>query len=312
MNPKPAPARLGIQSLTEKIKNRHAEAKEKFQQRYPQVQRFFKDKGIDLGRIREHSTKLLTAGTLAGALLLSPPDEMKLSAPKLPVDWVEILARKSSVAPQEKQAFVVEQIKKILPQMVCPLNNDQERQIELLLEKLTGIRARVTLEGEYLNTCYGLIGAEQHLPRFPGDTVAYHDEFRQSGITPGRGAWGYFATSQKALRSDDILREKYYVAVQTLYLPDWEKRLPWLREWYKYRKVLVLNPQNGQAVVAVVADSGPAAWTGKQFGGSPEVMYELGYHKGPRKGPVLLFFVDDPENQVPLGPLDYNRGEISL
>ncbi len=66
---------------------------------------------------------------------------------------------------------------------------------------------------------------------------------------------------------------------------------------------------NGNAVVADIADAGPAAFTGKQFGGSPEVMNYLG---GPRykKGPVVIFFVDDPNNKVPLGPVEYNRIDL--
>lgn len=100
--------------------------------------------------------------------------------------------------------------------------------------------------------------------------------------------------------------EKYYAVVQTLYLPDWSTRLPYLRDWYKYRKVLIVNPQNGKAIVAAIADSGPAMWTGKHYGGSPEVMAYLNLNVGMQKGPVTLFFVDDPQNQVPLGPLEYN------
>ena len=67
---------------------------------------------------------------------------------------------------------------------------------------------------------------------------------------------------------------------------------------------------NGNAVVAAIADAGPAAWTGKHFGGSPEVMDYLG---GPRykKGPVILFFVDDPESKVPLGPVEYNTIDLA-
>ena len=65
---------------------------------------------------------------------------------------------------------------------------------------------------------------------------------------------------------------------------------------------------NGNAVVADIADSGPAAWTGKQFGGSPEVMNYLGGSRY-KKGPVTVFFVDDPKNRVPLGPVEYNNVE---
>jgi hypothetical protein len=35
----------------------------------------------------------------------------------------------------------------------------------------------------------------------------------------------------------------------------------------------------------------------------------MNYLGGPRykKGPVTVFFVDDPENKVPLGPVEYNK-----
>ena len=59
-----------------------------------------------------------------------------------------------------------------------------------------------------------------------------------------------------------------------------------------------------QALVVVVGDAGPAAWTGKHLGGSPEVMSYLERVDGRQKGPVLYFFIDDPEDKIPLGPLE--------
>ena len=108
------------------------------------------------------------------------------------------------------------------------------------------------------------------------------------------------------MTSELIETEKWYAVVQTLYLPDWSERQPYLRDWYKYRKVMIVNTKNGNAVVAAIADAGPAAFTGKHFGGSPEVMEYLGGAKY-KKGAVLLFSVDDPENKVPLGPVKYNE-----
>ena len=147
--------------------------------------------------------------------------------------------------------------------------------------------------------------------RFPGDTLGQHGEGinLKEGIAPGLGAWGYFAQSKDKLTPALEETERWYAVVQTLYLPDWNTRQPHLRNWYKYRKVLIVNRKNGNAVVASIADSGPAAWTGKHFGGSPEVMYYLG---GPRykKGAVVLFFIDDPENKVSLGPVDYNKTSL--
>ena len=129
-----------------------------------------------------------------------------------------------------------------------------------------------------------------------------HDEWPEAEMAGGLGAWGYFANSAAELTPKLEAMEKYYAVVQTLYLPTWQKDLKSLRDWYKYRKVLVINVQTGAAVVAAIGDAGPANWTGKQFGGSPEVMHSLGLGSS-HKGKVLLLFVDDPTDQVPLGPV---------
>ena len=93
--------------------------------------------------------------------------------------------------------------------------------------------------------------------------------------------------------------------VQTLYLLNWNTDYRQLKDWYAFRKMLVVNPVNGNAVVCAIGDAGPADWTGKQFGGSPETMQYLDLNKGPKKGLVLMLFIDDPNNNVPLGPVNY-------
>ncbi|MBI2008221.1 hypothetical protein HYS82_01035 [Candidatus Amesbacteria bacterium] len=244
-----------------------------------------------------HVAKLLAAGATAGSLLLSPAQPVLHAA-------LPSASENLSITPFDLQQNIRDRLKEILPGEVGPLTDGQESQISGLLHDTFGIHALAELEGNRLNHQFGLIGAEQHLMRYPGDVV--------ENMAPGRGAWGYFAYSKSLLTPDLIAKEKYYVAVQTLYLPDWNTRLPYLRDWYKFRKVIVLNPVNGRADVAVIADSGPAAWTGKHFGGSPEVMADLQLNIGKQKGPVIMFFVDDPENKVPLGPLEYNLERPSL
>ena len=60
-------------------------------------------------------------------------------------------------------------------------------------------------------------------------------------------------------------------------------------------------------MVAVLGDSGPAPWTGKQFGGSPEVMAALGFLPRETKGKVVVLYLDDPGNSIPLGPLNLSQ-----
>jgi len=293
--------------LRNKLKLKSLEAKHSLFEKYPHVEKFFAERGLDLSKIREHSAKIITTGALTGSLLLTPPTLAK-NIPAV-VNAVKSLAQLEGAQPgTPKQETLLSSLQQILPQKVGSLERTQEKTLEQVFSQVIGVNAKATLEGEHLNTTYGYIGAEQHLARYPGDSMAAHPKVPQSdeGMAPGLGAWGYFARSKAALTPDLDVDEKWYAVVQTLYLPDWAKRQPFLQNWYKYRKVLIVNTLNGNAVVADIADSGPAAWTGKQFGGSPEVMNYLG---GPRykKGPVIVFFVDDPKNQIPLGPVDYNK-----
>lgn len=298
---------LASEELRTRLKLKHLQSKKSLLEKHPHVQRILSDKGVDLGKIREHSVKLLAGGAFAGSLLLSPPSFTKSLPPpqevveKLKTQWKEV----DLDVPQK---ILNSALRNILPEKVRSLTREEEKYLEQVFENVIGIKARAALEGEHLNTTYGLIGMEQHLRRYPGDIISNHGAgwILRQGMAPGLGAWGYFAPSKEKLSDELVETEKWYAVVQTLYLPDWGRRQPYLRDWYKYRKVLIVNTDNGNAVVAAVADSGPAAWTGKHFGGSPEVMNYLG---GPRytKGPVIIFFVDDPDNKIPLGPVDYNK-----
>jgi len=296
-------------AIRRRLKVKSLKLRQDIAEKHKRAEKFFKTKNFDPGRIREHSAKLLTAGAVTGALLLSSSGDIK--ALPTPDALIEKLREKGS---GESHKFMVSTFKSVLPQRARPLSRNEEKLLEQMFMNVVGVPARATLEGEHLNQTFGYIGAEQHLRRFPGDTLEMHispsdsaerkTAIRKEGIAPGLGAWGYFANSKESMAPDLIEKEKWYAVVQTLYLPDWNTRTKYLRQWYKHRKVLIVNTDNGNAVVAAIADSGPAAWTGKHFGGSPEVMDYLGGARY-KKGPVVLFFVDDPENKIPLGPVEY-------
>lgn len=293
-------------NLRDVLKLKSLEAKVNFEKNYPQAHKYLTEKGLELGKIRQHSAKLISAGALTGTLLLAPPTGIGQlpSSTEISKSIDELNAKKDGDS--LPQADLIESFRAILPETVRPLSREEEKHLEQVIKDVTNIPAKASLEGEHLNTTYGYIGAEQHLKRYPGDVLENHGPYYKEGIAPGLGAWGYFAKSKDKMNQDLVEIEKWYAVVQTLYLPDWNSRHPYLYDWYKYRKVMILNTKNGNAVVAAIADAGPAAWTGKHFGGSPEVMEYLGGSRY-KKGAVLLFFVDDPENKVPLGPVKYNE-----
>ena len=305
--PKKAKKKVSAEVLRQRLKLKHLETQTKFSEKYPDVEKFFKDKGIKVEDVRKHSAKIIGAGALTGTLLLTPAgDPQILPAPNEIIEKLKDQGKVEGVDTPQK--LLVDTLDSVLPKEVRSLDRAEEKFLEQLFQNILGVNTRATLEGEHLNTTYGLIGAEQHLRRYPGDVLLNHGtgDVLTEGIAPGLGAWGYFAPTKSAFTPELEETERWYAVVQTLYLPDWNTRQPYLRDWYKHRKVLIVNTDNGNAVVASIADSGPAAWTGKVFGGSPEVMDYLGGSRY-KKGPVILFFVDDPENNVPLGPVEYNK-----
>lgn len=234
-------------------------------------------------------------------------------AAKTPVPSVINEDKKSDIG---KGVFLVYDLANKLPKDIIPLSPEEDERIERILSERFGFRVAVELEGKRLNSSYGKIGAEQHLARYPGDTMATHfdpstgsgqaidEKVYGSGMAPGLGAWRYFAPSRSGMTEKDSDREKYYIAVQTFLAPGFHDNPREFSEFFKFRKMLVVNPQNGKAMVVIIGDAGPAQWTGKSLGGSPEVMKYLERVDGKQVGPVLYFFIDDPADTIPLGPVD--------
>jgi hypothetical protein len=277
---------------------------EKWSNRHRNLQTEIFNKHKDTFKWLVDNSKQLAVGSLASIFLLASPAAAKIPA----------LSTASAQVSQtiDKKVFLVYDLKNVLPSDVRPLTSDEEKNVGEILSRDFGIPVSAELGGKRLNTTYGLIGEEQHLPRYPGDNIFNHFDNQEAegkywsyGMTPGLGAWGYFTDSSGTLTQEDIDREKYYIAVQTFLAPGFDSNPKEYTDFFKYRKMLVVNPQNGKAVVADIADAGPSPWTGKQLGGSPEVMTYLERFDGAQRGPVLYFFIDDPSDTIPLGPVQY-------
>lgn len=249
------------------------------------------------------NSKQLVVGSLAGIMLLTSPILDK-------IPQVFSSASAQAVRTIDKKVFLIYDLRKVLPSEVRALTPDEDKNVSEILIRDLGFNITAELGGKRLNTTYGIIGQEQHLARFPGDTMFTHfdnsneaDKYWSYGMAPGLGAWRYFTDSSGVLTQKDIDRERYYIAVQTFLAPGFDSNPKEYTDFFKYRKMLVVNPQNGKAIVADIADAGPSPWTGKQLGGSPEVMSYLERFDGAQKGAVLYFFIDDPNDTIPLGPV---------
>ncbi len=286
------------------IVNQHRDqAKRAFENKHRQAAEFF-DQTIPLEQLREHSTKLIASAAFTSNLILPSANHLLPFPRPVPAPTPKTTDFGAAlVLTGENENRLVRELEKILTKDGSGLSIGDENAIAKLIEKTYAIRATAELEGKRLNTSFGRTGYEQHLPRYPGDDISQHDEWKEEGMTPGVGAWGYFADSKATMTNDDYLKEKYYMVAQTWLSANWTQDPLAMYNWFKQRKMIMINPGNGRAVVGVLGDSGPAEWTGKVFGASPETMYHLRANTGMRNEKVLLFFVDDGENKVPLGPV---------
>ncbi len=289
----------------------YEELKDKWLDQQKDLQKGLLEKHKEAFEWLEHKSKQFVVGTVGSLIMFAQPVTASIAATQPPVPPQFEIPDDRAIAPQTK---LILDLTYSLPSDVQPLTDEQEKVIGQTLTRHFGIPVAAELQGKRLNRSYGIIGAEQHLMRYPGDTMASHFDsaedaakYYSSGMAPGRGAWGYFAYSASTMTQKDADREKYYIAVQTFLAPGFADNVKEHYEFYKYRKMLVVNPENGHAVVADIADAGPAPWTGKHLGGSPEVMKLLDRKDGKQRGPVLYFFIDDSNDTIPLGPIDVKQ-----
>lgn len=282
------------------------EVRTDFNERHQDILSWLADHDMSVADIKLLSQQILAAISFAGSVALNAPQDQQA------IHQVQALENEedrllASVTAEEHEV-IMEKLRSSVQLPAGHLDRESELYLEQQLSSILGFEVVAELEEQRLNHTIGIMGGEQHLHRFPQDSITQHDAYQEAGIAPNRGAFGWF-TEGGELTERAIQREKYYFAVQTLYLPKWKTQYQTLKPWYKFRKMVVINPAEKKAVVGVVGDAGPAAWVQKQFGGSPEVIREGKIWSPKSRGRVMLLFVDDPNDEVPLGPIDLKYGQ---
>ncbi len=204
---------------------------------------------------------------------------------------------------EEEHAAVLQKIIDAVQKPAGHLPKQDELYLEQQLSDMLGFQVVAELEGHRLNHSIGKIKALAHLRRYPTDQLALHDEYREAGLEKTRGMFGWF-TQMGQLTSETRLAEKYFLAVQADFVEGWPSLDPESKNWYKWRKMIVINPAEERAVVGKIGTIGPAEWMQYQFGASPEVVREGLLWSIKSRGKVFVLFVDDEENKVPLGVID--------
>ena len=281
--------------------DQYERVKHQFQKKYQKSYKWLETNFSTPQELSEFVKQVLATVTLAGQLAITQPVEAQV---KRNIDALQQEQQKKLINDITAQEFeeIVQKMVSFVNMEAGHLAQEDELYLEQQLTDILGFEVNFELEEKRLNHSIGIMGGEQHLKRHPTDTLSSHDAYLEAGIAPNRGAYGWFIEDGE-LTEKAVLMEKYYFAVQTLYLPDWNTNHQQLKPWYKFRKMIMINPAERLAVVGVVGDAGPAMWVKKQFGGSPEVIREGKVWSPATKGKVMLLFVNDPNDEVPLGPI---------
>ncbi len=253
-------------------------------------------------KLKEFVGRLQDAAALAAQLIVSQPVEAQV---KKNIEALDRAKQKKLIAEISKR-----ELEEILQKMVRYVNveaghlpTEDELYLEQQLSDMLGFEVTFELEENRLNHSIGVMGGQQHLKRHPNDALTDHASFQEAGLAKGRSFFGWFM-QEGELTEKAITQEEYYLSVQLFYLPEWHQRCSELKSWYKLRKMLVVNPAERLAIVGVVANAGPSMWVKQQFGGSPEVIRQGKIWSPAAKGRVMLLFIDDPKDEVPLGLID--------
>ena len=210
---------------------------------------------------------------------------------------------------EEEHLEVLAKMRLMVQQPVGHLPAQEELYLEQQLTDMLGFEICAELEEQRLNHMIGVMSALPHLRRFPTDKLEQHEQYREAGLSPCRSAFGWF-TKMGQLTNEVKQAEAYYVAVQAQFTPGWHEQFAQRKNWYKFRKMLVINPVESVAVVATIGDLGPAQWMQYQFGGSPEIIRDAKVWSLNTSGKVLMFFVNDPQNHIPLGVVSLNYQDL--
>lgn len=147
------------------------------------------------------------------------------------------------------------------------------------------------LEGYGIPAITGRTGREQHLyldvdeanaGRTEGSAGIHYfrsgtPSYAQNGQAGGYGAFG------SASSPASVAQERYYINMRWGYCEWYDEGgtthtrncSSTAKNWHRHKKVVVMNPANGRQLIASVEEAGPAIWTGRVSGLSPEAMYEL-------------------------------------
>lgn len=204
----------------------------------------------------------------------------------------------TKITKEEKDAVFTKLIKLFADKSL--LDNIEERlYLEQQISDLTGINVTTNLDGYNLPHTTVKFRSDAHQRTNFADILNNHPQFHEAGLNKKRSVFGW--SNQNGHESTKM--EEFFIVLPIYLIKAWQTDLPSLVNWFKYRKVLVINPFTQLAAVACVSDVGPSHLQRSQALCSPELSHLLRLWQPGLQGRACLFLIEHSEN-IPYGQVD--------
>ncbi len=311
-----------FEMLSDHLNYHHSLVKRSLHQTHRHAKKLFRKHRLTFDNLKNVGTKAAAGAALASALFVSPAhtgankvkpnSESNQAQAQIPPPPTEIVALAGPDNPNPNKMTQTEfgaKIKEIMQGSARDgkLSDAQYQQIKDLLRDQIGVEvSKKTDDGFELNKHYGYNGREQHLPTHVGDKAKNHlspddPTALASGVTPGRGAWGYVAPAE----------EKWYVVGQTFLSEQFGTSAT--KGLGGQRYIVIEIPEDANGNYTMVArgalwDAGPGRSTGKVFGAAPEFFHHVGpaAARSSKFKAIMLPEVGERKQASELGPLNDN------
>lgn len=200
----------------------------------------------------------------------------------------------------EEYTVIFTKLQGALTNPASRLSQDDAAYLEQQLSDILGFTVTSQLQGHAVPNTVVTLKAGPHLKRFPKDSLSNHQQVPEAGLAATRSAFGWFST-HASLDEAATAAEQYYLALPLTALEEYRSTTAKL-DWWRQRKVLVVNPRVPSIVIASIADT-MIANTQYQAVGSPELLRASQCWSPGCAGMVLLFLIDDTEDTLPVGPI---------
>lgn len=229
---------------------------------------------------------------IQSAHLLDPPDQ---SVPQFD-SKIQDSAIKITL---EEYENTIQKLKDLVVLPPAPLDVQLGLYLEQQIAELTGVEVTTVLETHQLPQQMGIIKSLPHQKCHPTDTLTAHIHVLEAGFSEKRSRYGWQYDQN----------DEYSLSLPLMQFPIPEGERETYKQWYKYRKMLVINPIERKAVVAKVTDIQFFPSHKYQFGGSPELIRAVRAWSPQSLGRVLLFYI--PKNNThPCGPVAFKNPTV--